>query len=232
MAYASRTGTQRNLAALAAHGWGLLVSALGEHRHEGFERICLDNGAWSMSQRPCPPDPSEEATWAPFVALLDRLGHRADFAVAPDIVCGGRASLSLSVRWLPWVLQRTRRALIPVQNGMEPEDVEAHVGPTVGVFIGGDTTWKEAAIGRWGPWCAARGIWCHVGRVNTTRRIRLCSAGGIASFDGTSATRFAVTLPKLDGARRQGCLPGLGFEEQHWAAGPLERPALPARSDG
>ena len=41
------------------------------------------------------------------------------------------------------------------------------------------------------------------GRVNTQRRIRLCAAAGADSFDGTSASRYAVTLPGLDSARRQ-----------------------------
>lgn len=43
-AYASRTGTKRNLAALRAAGWGLFVSAAGVHRSEGF-RFIIDNGA-------------------------------------------------------------------------------------------------------------------------------------------------------------------------------------------
>lgn len=45
-AYASRTGTKRNLAALRAAGWGLFVSTAGVHRNEGF-RFMIDNGAWS-----------------------------------------------------------------------------------------------------------------------------------------------------------------------------------------
>lgn len=36
LGYASRTGTRRNLAALRAAGWRLLVSATGVHRDEGF----------------------------------------------------------------------------------------------------------------------------------------------------------------------------------------------------
>lgn len=207
--YASRTGTRRNLRRLRDAGWGLMLSALGEHRDEGFERTAADNGAWSMSQLGTPPDPCVDDTWAPFINLLDKLGAGFDFAVVPDIVCGGAASLALSLRWLPRVLSRTRRALLAVQNGMRPADVEAHVGPFVGVFIGGDTAWKERAIAEWGPWGAARGVWVHVGRVNTTRRIRLCGDGQVASFDGSGPSRYANELHRLDCARRQMVLPGL-----------------------
>lgn len=42
--YASRTGTRRNLDALRAAGWRLMVSARGALRTEGFP-YALDNGA-------------------------------------------------------------------------------------------------------------------------------------------------------------------------------------------
>ena len=83
--YASRTGTRRNLAALRAAGWGLLVSRAGEWRTEGFDRYVLDNGAWSDFQQGRPFD--AEA----FERLLDRLGGNADWVVLPDIVAGGIA---------------------------------------------------------------------------------------------------------------------------------------------
>jgi len=43
---------------------------------------------------------------------------------------------------------------------------------------------------------------CHVGRVNTQQRVRMCLAAGVTSFDGTSASRYQVTLRDLDMARR------------------------------
>jgi predicted ABC-type ATPase len=36
--------------------------------------------------------------------------------------------------------------------------------------------------------------------VNSAKRIKLCSAAGAHSIDGTSATRFSKTLPRLDAA--------------------------------
>src|SRR3546814_4879783 len=49
IAYASRTGTRRNLDALRDAGWRLMVSARGVLRTEGFPYE-LDNGAWTSFQ--------------------------------------------------------------------------------------------------------------------------------------------------------------------------------------
>lgn len=50
IAYASRTGTKRNLAAMRTHGWRILVVAGAILQHEGFQ-YALDNGAWSCFKR-------------------------------------------------------------------------------------------------------------------------------------------------------------------------------------
>ena len=92
-----------------------------------------------------------------------------------------------------------QRVLIAVQDGMRPADVAPYLSHRVGVAVGGSTEWKEAQLDR-RVW---RASWLHVLRVNTARRIRLCHWAGADSFDGSSASRFAVTLPALDSARRQ-----------------------------
>jgi hypothetical protein len=197
MAYASRTGTKRNLDGLRARGWGLMVSASGVHRTEGFNRYALDNGAWTTHNLGRP--------WseARFRQLVDAFGAGADFIAAPDIVAGGLASLRLSVSWLPRLEHLRRLLLIPVQDGMEPADVRPLLGAQVGVFVGGETAWKLRTLPAWASLARERGAYCHVGRVNTVRRIRLCALAGADSFDGSSASKFAVTLPPLDNARRQ-----------------------------
>lgn len=196
-AYASRTGTQRNLALLRAAGWGLIVSATGVHRTEGFELYAIDNGAWTAYAQKRPWDE------AAFERLVGQLGAGAAFIAAPDIVTGGLESLRLSEAWLPRLDGIGRRRLIPVQDGMAGPDVAPLLGPDVGVFVGGSTDFKLRTMAEWAELSRARGAYCHVGRVNTARRIRLCALAGADSFDGTSATRFASTLPMLDNARRQ-----------------------------
>lgn len=203
ISYASRTGTKRNLDALRAAGWRILVSAKGAHRTEGFP-YAVDNGAWTAHQQGVPFDD------AAFIKCVNHLGEGADFVVAPDIVMGGMGSLALSLHWLPWLRPRCRRILVPVQDGMTDDDIAPLLGPELGIFVGGSTEWKEATAQRWSRLAHRHGAWCHVGRVNTKRRIALCQFAGVDSIDGSSASRYSVTLPKLDGAVRQpslfGCL--------------------------
>ena len=116
IAYASRTGTRRNLAALREHGWRLLVSAAGVLRTEGFP-YALDNGAWSAFTQGRPFDVQL------FERALRDLGAHADWTVLPDVVAGGHASLDLSLRWMRRVLDESPRGLLAVQDGMEPSDV-------------------------------------------------------------------------------------------------------------
>jgi hypothetical protein len=207
--YASRTGTQRNLQALRHAGWRLLVSAAGVLRHEGMP-YALDNGAWSAFTQGRPFD--ARAFWR----ALEQLGERADWVVIPDIVAGGLHSLEFSLQWLHRLRGLPARQLIAVQDGMTPDDVREFLGPMVGIFVGGTTEFKEQTMHQWGTLARRRCCYLHVGRVNSVRRIRLCAAAGADSIDGTSATRFSKTVPRLDRARRQEDLfaaTGLPLEE-------------------
>lgn len=195
MAYASHTGTRRNLAALLGAGWGLILSP-GKPRVVGFVHA-LDNGAWGAFQQGQPFD------FPAFERHVANHGDGAEFVVAPDIVAGGLDSLRLSLDWLPRLASVAKRRLIAVQDGMTEADIAPHLSPTVGVFVGGSTVWKLTTMRVWGALARKHGAYLHVGRVNTIRRIRYCQDAGADSFDGTSATRFSCTLPKLDNARRQ-----------------------------
>jgi hypothetical protein len=198
--YASHTGTRRNLAALRAHGWGLLVSRGAPPSHwnpQGFEDYVLDNGAWSDFQQGRSFDADA------FERLLDKLGAAAQWVVLPDIVAGGLASLELSLRWSNRVLSATNRVLIAVQDGMVPTDVAPFVGRKVGIFLGGSTPWKLAQMALWGAFCRTHGVHYHVARVNTERRTWQAIAAGADSIDGSSGTRYAVTIPMLTRAASQ-----------------------------
>lgn len=194
--YASRTGTKRNLAALRSAGWRLLVSRTGAWRTEGF-RYALDNGAWSDFQAGSTFDADA------FERMIDKLGVGADWIVLPDIVAGGTASLDLSRRWLNRCRAVCDLVLFAVQDGMEVSDIDASVGKHTGIFLGGSTEWKIARMQEWGKFCAEKGCWYHVARVNTRTRIRQAIASGATSIDGSSASRYAVNLPKLDSWARQ-----------------------------
>ncbi len=196
IAYAAYTTNRRSLAALRGADWRVLLSPATGLKNYGLE-YALDNGAWSahIAGIPFPTDP--------FMEAVAKIGAKAHFVVVPDIVAGGRASLDLTRRWLPWVLERTMVALIAVQDGMLPGDVMHRLGKRCGIFVGGTTEWKESTMAMWGAVARESGAICHVGRVNTQRRVFLCAHAGATSFDGSSVSRFAKTLPNLDNARKQ-----------------------------
>lgn len=197
--YVTRTGTRSTQAKLRAAGWRMLVTPQDPRCPDGF-RFALDNGAWSAYATGRPWDEGA------FTRALDRLGPRADWVVVPDVVADGARSLERSARWLDRCRTAADHVLVPVQDGVDPEDMLADtwdLGPNVGVFVGGSTEWKERTLRDWGELAAFAGCHLHVGRVNTLRRIRICQEAGARSFDGTSVARFPVNLEKLDAGRRQ-----------------------------
>lgn len=207
IAYASRTNTRRNIAEIKAVNWRWIVSPFdrGGPILAGL-RHAVDNGAWHCYQafvrgeRISPlPDISR------FETTIARYGKDADFIVVPDVVLGGDLSWELSRAWLRRMRRnptiRSVRLMMAVQNGFEPTKIEPFLSPRVGVFVGGDTDWKLATMAEWSRLAHSRGAICHVGRVNTARRISLCGKAGVDSFDGTSATKFSVTTRPLERAR-------------------------------
>jgi hypothetical protein len=204
--YASQTGTKRNLKALREAGWRILLSAAGRLKPFDFS-YALDNGAWHAFQQNKPFDVGA------FETAVDRVGSRADWIVCPDIVAGGLRSLEFSAGWLPQLKQF--KVLLAVQDGMHPRDVVPFLGPNVGIFLGGSTPWKLQTMEAWGHLAAALHIHYHVARVNTARRIALAIGSGAHSIDGSSATRYAKTLPLLQRATRTSDLfrPTAGFDQ-------------------
>ena len=203
-AYATHTGTKRNLKALKDAGWGILMTPDRPYNAE-FSSYAIDNGAWSAHQQGL----DWNATYrAKFERLVEDFGKAADFIVAPDIVAAGAESLARSLEWLPALRSVGCLVLIPVQDDMRPDSaLTRHLGDTVGLFVGGSTEFKIATLPTW-SWVAREwDCYLHVARVNSVRRIRYCQAYGVDSIDGTSASRYAVELPKLNAALCQPMMP-------------------------
>ena len=197
ISYASNTGTLRNLEQFRRFGWRVLLTPTNPKAPPGL-RFAIDNGAWSNFQQQTPFD-SEG-----FGRLVETHGAAADFVVVPDIVCGGMKSLEFSLSWLDR-LQGIRLLLLPVQDGMSADDVGAVLRryPGLGIFLGGSLEWKLRTMYGWGMVAHALSCYYHVGRVNSQRRIRLAQEAGANSIDGTSGTRFSITVPGLDAATKQ-----------------------------
>lgn len=194
-AYAAALGKGRNQEALCRAGWGFMCLPTRLQSHG--QPFALDNGAWGAFQK------GRRLDEAAFFRAVERVGASADFIVVPDIVCGGRESLDLSLRSLEKLADVPARKLIAVQNGFVWSDVSDYLGPDVGIFLGGDTHWKLATLPLWGDLCARAGVYLHVGRVNTVKRLRLCAMAGADSFDGSGVSRFSSELPRIDFHRRQ-----------------------------
>ena len=206
--YASVTNGE-TFDALIAAGWGILfapyaLSAFGPQRrlYESSPPgpYCLDCGAWSQKGGD---------VFDPFayMRLVGLMGAQAEFVVLPDIVAGGRASLERSLRWVPVLEPICERVLIPAQNGITPDDLWMHLGPKVGVFLGGTDSYKLRTMETWGQVAREADCYYHVGRVNSATRIRLCGAAGADSFDGSGVSIYGnvphscAYLPKLEAAR-------------------------------
>lgn len=120
-----------------------------------------------------------------FVDMLDRIEGLPGclFVVVPDVVGDWVATTSLWQKWRGWV---TQPAAYVLQDGCPefPDDAQA-------VFVGGTTEWKmspEAA--RLVAEAKSRGLWAHMGRVNSARRIMYAQSIGCDSVDGTTWAKW------------------------------------------
>lgn len=146
----------------------------------------------------------EEGPWA---RMLDKIAGVPGclFAVAPDVVGDAHSTAEMFSRYAPMI----RDAALPVawvaQDGATPADIPTEAAA---VFIGGSDSYKLGAEARRVVQDAKRrGIWVHVGRVNTYRRLRYCQSIGADSVDGTKWSRWRdASLP--------GCLELLSGGEQ------------------
>lgn len=116
------------------------------------------------------------------------------FAVVPDVVGDAAATDARWLEYAPVVRALGYRCAYVTQNGCTqiPEDADV-------VFTGGDDPWKEGDTNRaLIRKAVAAGIPCHMGRVNTRRRLRIAAADGYTSVDGTTLKHGADrNLPQL-----------------------------------
>jgi hypothetical protein len=139
----------------------------------------MDNGAYSGFD--C----------AAFMDMLQRYREKRGclFVTAPDVVGDGHATLD---RWPFWSSVIRGTGYVPalvLQDGMLADEVP---WTTIGaVFVGGTTEWKL------GPQAASlvgiarcRGLWAHMGRVNSFERISYAAKIGCLSFDGSQYSMF------------------------------------------
>lgn len=112
------------------------------------------------------------------------VAHRALFCVVPDVVGDHEGTVRLWAEHSQAVREVGQVPAFVLQNGCEdfaqvPDGVRA-------VFIGGDDIYKLSAATARICWQAKeRGVWVHMGRVNSRTRFLRAWAMGCDSADGT-----------------------------------------------
>lgn len=123
-----------------------------------------------------------------FERMLDAVaGLALTFVVAPDVVGSHERTLDLWHAWAPRIRDRGLVPAFVLQDGWTetPEDAGA-------AFLGGGDEFKLGPVGAAACQDAiARGLWLHVGRVNSAQRTAIAGSLGASSFDGTGYSRFS-----------------------------------------
>ena len=149
-----------------------------------------DNGCFGKGY------PGDEA-YLDWLAKNSKHANRCLFATAPDVVGDAAATLVRSAPFFEPIRAMGYPVAFVAQDGLT---VEATPWDQFDVlFIGGTTEFKLGAGSRELIWEAkARGVFVHMGRVNSRKRIRYASLIGADSVDGTFlAFGPDVNLPKL-----------------------------------
>lgn len=110
------------------------------------------------------------------------------FVTAPDIVGDHEATLERWPRWSTVISSHKLPPAFVLQDGCPPGYVP---DDAAAVFIGGTTTYKLSEAAALSVATAKqRGIWAHMGRVNSARRMAYAASIGCDSTDGTKYARF------------------------------------------
>lgn len=153
----------------------------------------LDNGCYAQGESFVPGD------WLEWLAGLRRYRERTLFAVAPDVVGNAEATYARSLPYLPTIRQLGFPAAFVTQDGCTSALVPW--GACDVVFVGGSDDWKLSEA----SWALVneakrRGLWVHMGRCNSWRRLRACVIADVDSVDGTYlAFGPDVNWPKMIG---------------------------------
>jgi hypothetical protein len=135
-------------------------------------------------------------------AMVDRL-QGVDgclFVTVPDVVGDAWETARRFERWWSAPARRGLPAALVAQDGLERMGGWLRSAwPRIdALFIGGTTAWKLGADARRLVATAKdRGLWVHMGRVNSARRIAYAREIGCDSVDGTKWVRWRDTyLPE------------------------------------
>lgn len=129
--------------------------------------------------------------------LAERDPSRCLFATAPDVLADHAATVALSLPLLPKIRVLGYKVAFVAQDGFDSATTPWDEFDVL--FIGGTTKFK-LSCGDAIREAKRRGKWVHMGRVNSFARLRVATAMGCDSSDGTYL-KFGpdVNAPKLLG---------------------------------
>lgn len=166
---------------------GVLVEPRGRHLPEALlllpQRWAMDNGAFSGFDE------------VAFLKMLDKHRHVPGclFVAAPDCVGQAEATLKLFYRWTGEIRAYGYPVALVAQDGLRVGQVPWNAVDAL--FIGGTDAFKLGPEARaLADAARARGLWLHMGRVNSRRRLRYASRIGCDSIDGSGFSKWPATL--------------------------------------
>lgn len=158
------------------NGWGYMDSpATGKKRvlDAGYDWI-VDNGAYSGV--------FDEGRYFRHLGRNVRYLGTNVFAVCPDVMMDKEGTLGMWQTYSQRVRELGYRVGYVLQDGSTPEDIP---GNCDAVFVGGSTEWKlsngaDVCI----AYAKSKGLWVHIGRVNSRKRFDHFLLTGADSVDG------------------------------------------------
>lgn len=129
--------------------------------------------------------PGHDAWFDWLARQVDRYGaEKCLFAVAPDVPFDAAGTLRESRPWLERIRDLGIGAGFAAQDGCDLLGVPW--GEFDALFLAGSTEWKIGPVAqRLSREAKERGLWVHMGRVNSLRRLRIAEWFGCDSVDGT-----------------------------------------------
>jgi hypothetical protein len=133
-----------------------------------------------------------------FVEMLEWFYRRPGcrFVAAPDAVGDAHQTMSQWPFWARLIRGIGFPPALVAQDGLTVDDVPWT--EIAALFIGGHTEWKLGEQARTlVAYAKSRGLWVHMGRVNTRRRIWDATRMGCDSYDGSGFSRWPdIQIPK------------------------------------
>lgn len=129
-----------------------------------------------------------------FYTMLDRITGLPGclFVACPDVVGDHEATMELFHKWAPGLARRGLPIAFVLQNGATIDGVPWR--DLAAVFVGGDDEFKMSVrAASLVAEAKRRGLWVHMGRVNTWKRTKYAASIGCDSVDGTRNSMFVDT---------------------------------------